>query len=87
MDKPINNNWPKYPGEDSVFIREATEQELMDDANNKTGGIQSWYTKKELTKTGNYDRRFNKTTRTTNAVRQAIKLSKYQFHKMVNIII
>lgn len=50
MDKPINNNWPKYPGEDSVFIREATEQELKDDTDNKTGGIQSWYTKKELTK-------------------------------------
>lgn len=54
MDKPTNNNWPHHPGEDSVFGREATEEDLKEDAYIKTGGLQSWYTKKELTKTGKH---------------------------------
>ena len=54
MDKPTNDNYPHSPGEGPVFEREADEEQLKEDAYIKTGGLQSWYTKKELTKTGNY---------------------------------
>ena len=54
MDKPINDNYPHSPAEGPVFEREATEEDLKEDAHNKTGGLQSWYNKKELTKTGKH---------------------------------
>ena len=57
MDKPINE-YPNHPGGDPVFSREASNEDLNKDSDDKTGGIQSWYTKKELTKTGNYGRQF-----------------------------